>query len=131
MAGPQLPGPSYTTRSPQIFNRAGDMNLQRKRHRANLLSDGTVFLSGGAALANDQRTDDGTPTCEIYDPATGQFHHATQMMSILAEPNMRQPCYRTAHVIMTGGILSVPNHADLYDRLTQTFTLEGSLLTQR
>ena len=63
----------------ETFSDTGPMRLHRKRHRAVLLQDGTVLVSGGAALSNDDQPNEGTPTAETYDPATGRFTKTSDM----------------------------------------------------
>jgi hypothetical protein len=104
------------------------MNLQRKRHRASLLTDGTVLVSGGAALSNDSQPDAGTPTVERYNPATGVFTPVQNMHSGRTEHESTMLTDGT--VLITGGI-TLPVPVDLYQPSTQSFSTVGQLVQAR
>ncbi len=112
----------------ETFTATGDLNLQRKRHRASLLSDGKVLVSGGASLSNDQQPNSGTPTCELYDPATGTFTF-TQDMNVGRTEH--ESTFLPDGTVLESGGLTLPNHADRYQPLTQSFTMSGELIQER
>ena len=114
----------------ETFSVTGDMNLQRKRHRANLLANGTVFVSGGAPGSNGTTIpDSGTPTCEIYNPATGIFTYTSEEMNV-GRTEHEATVLANGKVLVTGGITS-ENNADLYDPNSDTFSQVGSLTDER
>ena len=112
----------------EIFGDTGDLNLQRKRHRASLLSDGKVLVSGGASLSNDQQPNSGTPTCELYDPATGTFTFTEDMNVGRTE---HESTFLPDGTVLVSGGLTLPNQADLYQPGTQSFTTGGELMHER
>ena len=105
------------------------LNLHRKRHRALLLNDGTVFVSGGAALSNDQQPNSGTPTCEIYDPAAATWTYTLNEMHV-GRTEHESTLLPDGTVLQSGGYL-LPTLCEVYDPLTQTFTSVGSLIEPR
>jgi hypothetical protein len=114
----------------ETFTATGELNLQRKRHRASLLPDGRVLLSGGAALSNDQQPNSGTPTCEIYDPITGIFSwHPPDDMHV-GRTEHESTLLPDGTVLESGG-LTLPNQADVYQPGTQSFTSSGELIQER
>jgi hypothetical protein len=111
------------------FTVTGSMVDPRTFHAATLLTDGRVLLTGG----NDGAREDVT-TAELYDPVTArfaatgvmgdgrQFHTATQL------PDGR--------VLVAGGGADYVNtafiaSAELYDPVTGTFSLTGSVADAR
>jgi len=50
------------------------MSVQRAMHAATLLTDGSMFISGGADAAQNV-----TATCDLYDPATNTFSPTAPM----------------------------------------------------
>jgi len=67
---------SFTSRvfgqSTGVFNRTGDMTTARAGHTATLLPDGRVLIVGGASKG---------PLAEAYDPSTGAFSPADDMIT--------------------------------------------------
>ena len=112
----------------ETFAATGELNLQRKRHRASLLLDGKVLVSGGATLSNDQQPNSGTPTCERYDPATGILTY-TQDMHV-GRTEHESTLLPNGMVLESGG-LTIPSPADIYQPSTQSFTTSGELIQER
>jgi hypothetical protein len=114
----------------ETFAFTGMLNIQRKRHAANLLQNGTVFVEGGASVSNGQPVDVGTPTAETFTPST-------EMWSI--HPPQDMSTGRTEHtatllpdgtVLVCGGI-STLLPSDLYNPTSQTFSTVGGVLHAR
>jgi WD40 repeat protein len=112
----------YDIKSNQ-FTAAGDMNIQRHKHDAVLLSDGKVLITGGA-----DRRDSLYSSAEIYDPTTFQF---------TAIANMNYPRFKhketsillpNNNILISGG----SDKAEIYNFKSGTFTpLQGDLVTTR
>ena len=102
------------------FTTTGNMATARKFHTATLLSDGTVLLAGGTASANN---DFSTRSAELYDPATGTFTPAPDMV----QPRM----YHTATLLKNGNVLLAgglyDSSAEIYDPVTRVFTATGPM----
>jgi hypothetical protein len=58
------------------FTATGSLGVGRAFHRATLLVDGRVLISGGLGDASPPGTEDLLARTEVYDPATGQFTQA-------------------------------------------------------
>lgn len=63
-----VPLPARAADAPGTWHTTGELAVSRSGHSETLLTDGRVLLAGG-----------GTPTSEIYDPATGQSALTGQM----------------------------------------------------
>jgi hypothetical protein len=106
------------------------LNIQRKRHAANLLQNGTVLVEGGASVSNGQPVDVGTPTAEIYDPTVETWAiHPPQDMST-GRTEHTATLLPDGTVIVCGGISEILP-SDLYNPASQTFSTTGGLLHQR
>jgi hypothetical protein len=119
--------------SDNSFTFTGMLNIQRKRHAANLLQDGTVLVEGGASVSNGQPVDVGTPTAEIYnttglkagtwsiyppqDMSTGRTEHTATLLP-------------DGTVMVCGGISEILP-SDLYNPASETFSPVGGVLHQR
>lgn len=113
-----------------VFVPTGSMIAPRVGHRATLLNDGQVLMTGGDSYQN---TSDYLDSTEIYDPATGEF---------TATGNMTMP--RGAHtatrlldgrVLLTGGLRNyqsqTTNTAEIYDPQTGLFSAVGNMSVRR
>jgi hypothetical protein len=106
------------------------LNIQRKRHAANLLLDGTVLVEGGASVSNGQPVNEGTPTAEVYNPSTGLWAN---------DPPFDMSTGRTEHTatllpdgtVMVCGGISTLRPSDSYNAASQSFSTVGGLLHQR
>jgi hypothetical protein len=112
------------------FSDTGAMLAARTGHTATLLADGKVLIAGG---------DDGTtslPGAELYDPASAAFA-STGTMSI-----GRDQCTATrlgnGTVLIAGGAQLLPDGsgsvldtAELYDPVTGSFGLTGTMTAAR
>jgi hypothetical protein len=133
-AGRKGPNPLNTA---EIFNPVsntfsftGMLNVQRKRHAANLLLDGTVFVEGGASLSNGQPVNNGTPTAEIYNPSTGTWANHPPFDMSTGRTEHTATLLPDGTVMVCGGI-STLHPSDLYNPASQTFSTVGGLLHQR
>lgn len=113
------------------FVRTGDMNIPRSGHRATLLNDGRVLITGDSQAA------------ELYNPKTGKFTLTGKMNE-----------YRIFHsstllkdgtVLLTGGVKGmkkvkghefstqeiISSSAEVYDPKTEKFNNVGNMNTER
>jgi len=112
------------------FASTGMLNIQRKRHAANLLQDGTVLVEGGASVSNGQPVDVGTPTAEIFTPSTETWaNHPPQDMST-GRTEHTATLLPDGTVLVCGGI-STLLPSDLYNPASQTFSTVGGVLQAR
>lgn len=97
----------------ELFEPTGTMNSARALHRATLLNDGRVFVSGGVdALGNVLNT------AEIYDPATGVFTATPPMSSArVGHTATRLPDGR---VFVAGGSSSLADSTAFYSSAQST-----------
>ena len=97
----------------QVFTPAGDMTSPRMAHTATLLPDGRVLVAGGTIVAGAGMV--GSSSAEIYDPSTGTFAPAGNMIG-------KHVCQQ-AHLLANGKALIVGgadgtggvSNAELYD----------------
>src|SRR5215472_4673730 len=59
--------------TPLQWELTGSLSTPRYYHTATLLSDGRVLVIGGATNGPQTFPDPGTPSVEVYDPATGTW----------------------------------------------------------
>jgi hypothetical protein len=112
----------------EAFSSTGSLSIQRKRHRATLLLNGTVLMEGGASLSNGQPVDAGTPSAELYSPVTGSFTRVQDMSTGRTEHDAT--LLPDGTVLITGGI-SFTAPSDLYNPPTRSFSTVGQLLAAR
>jgi hypothetical protein len=100
------------------FRLVGTMVSYRDRHRATLLADGRVLLTGGIDWAHHAFLLD---SAEIYDPTTenfrpvGNLHHGRQDHSVTLLPSGR--------VLVVGGAQTAPCvAAEVFDPTTEQFS---------
>jgi hypothetical protein len=106
------------------FTLTGNMTVPRAAHTATLLPSGKVLIAGGIRNAS----------AELYDPATGTFT-ATGAMSTPRE-NATATLLPNGKVLVAGGLslqagVLTLSTAELYDPVTGTFSVTGSLGTGR
>jgi hypothetical protein len=96
------------------FERTGDMTEARWAHRATLLLDGRVLITGGENVTS----------AEIFDPATGTFTPTGRMSG----SHRVHAAVRLAdgRVLIAGGFGS--RSAEIFDPATGTFSPTGEML---
>lgn len=114
------------------FTETGTMNFARLGHRAILLQDGRVLVTGGQA-----RDESKIASTEIYDPATGTFTRAPDMNSARSDHTVT--LLTNSKVLIVGGASKleptrrehVVATAEIYDPATNSFATTGSLNIER
>ena len=106
---------------------AAPMTTDRAAHRATLLADGTVLITGGITAGEL-----GLDSAERYDPATDAFRPTGRMISVRAGGHAAIRL-RDGQVLVAGGWAGsvVTATAELYDPRTGRFTRTGSMRTAR
>ncbi len=106
---------------------ADTLTVGRRGHRVIALDNGKVLVIGGL-LADSSLID----SCELYDPATGQFELTGTMNEPRAEAMATK--LHDGRVLVCGGgdLFSVSSSAEIYDPVAGTWTLlPGSLVVAR
>lgn len=101
-----------------ILQPTGNMISPRYGHKATVLQDGRVLITGGA-------TPSVTATAELYDPVSGTFAPAGSMTVART--------FHTATLLSNGKVLVTGwwGSAELYDPATNSFTATGSMAADR
>lgn len=97
----------------------GNMGFQRCGHKATLLPDGRVLITGGSTQSGTKIA--ATQSAEIYDPASGTFMPVGNMRA--ARQSHSATLLLTGKVLVTGGGSA---DAELFDPATNSFTPAGS-----
>jgi hypothetical protein len=124
---PEMPGTSETW-----VATTGNLPGPRTSPQQNLLDDGRVLISGGL----DSPTGNALASAVLYDYVTGDFTPTTGNMTIERQSHRNATLY-AGKVLVTGGrsgSTTTPvnlNSAELYDPVTDTFTLTGTMTTFR
>lgn len=110
---------------------AGDLALARLAHRATLLADGRVLVTGGnTAVGNTYDT----KLAEIYDPATNSWSTTGSTTNGRSQGHTATRL-DDGRVLVTGGVnanvCTFDNTAELYDPATGTWSFTGSLAAAR
>jgi hypothetical protein len=108
------------------FTPAGEMRARRLAHKATLLKNGKVLITGGQSegWANHDST-------ELYDPATGTFTLAARMTEKRADHTAT--LLEDGRVLLTGGSdarhspIQISATAEIYDPTTDRFTATGKM----
>jgi hypothetical protein len=87
-----------------LFTATGSMSRVRANHTATLLSDGTVLIAGGDTL--DCIRGCTTPSVEVYNPSTGTFTVAGDMLARRA--GQTATLLKNRSVLIAGGYGYVP-----------------------
>ena len=113
---PANPGPSGDTYLGR-FDPTGSLQVARSWHRATLLADGRVLVTGG---------DSAHVAAEVYDPATGAFSLTGSMK--VARVGHAAALLSDGRVLVTGGGNAT---AEVYDPKTARFARTGSMKAVR
>ena len=115
LAGAELYDPATAT-----FSTIGKMASPRFGHSATLLADGRVLIAGGRSAVDAASQ---LSSVELYDPATGTFAGAGDMM----QPRNFHSAIALSdgRVLIAGG--SLTNEAEVYDPSTGAFSSAGPL----
>jgi Kelch motif len=105
----------------------GSLNVPRSGHTATLLGNGKVLVVGFVVVGGE--------SAELYDPATGTW----SVTGSLNKPRWGHTAtlLQNGKVLVAGGLFhgatstSYTNTAELYDPATASWTLTGSLHTER
>jgi hypothetical protein len=101
------------------FTSVGSMTMARAHHAAAGLPDGRVLICGGAGAAPPGGVTPLHVTAEVFDPATGRFTAAGNMMTTRSG--------HTATLLDTGQVLvTSQGTAELFDAATSRFTRTGN-----
>jgi len=108
---------------------AADISHPRHRHTATLLKDGRVLVAGGA---DDKWGESTLATCEIYDPATGQWSQAASMST--PRNSHTATLLKDGRVLVAGGYGGAgyaTSTCEIYDPVSDRWTTIAPMLTQR
>jgi WD40 repeat protein len=119
-------GSLLMAQSPGEFSRTGNLTTSRSGHRATLLPNGRVLITGGSVSA----------TAELYDSATGTFTETGEMTTSRSAhtatllPNEKVLIAGGESKVSAVGSSAAPT-AEVYDPTTDTFTVTGPMSTPR
>ena len=142
LTGGGLPGISET----EIYNpvsrawtQASPMRTERRLHTVTLLRDGRVLIAGGfvcCIVEGQTASETATAAAELFDPAAGNFT-PTGSMSV-GRALHQATLLPDGRVLVSGGFSDRtspgapgPEHAEIYDPATGTFTAAGDLQASR
>lgn len=103
------------------FTLTGSMMEGRCFHTATLLQDGRVLIAGGRGGPNVGSA--GTPSAELYDPATGKFTPVGSMT--IGHMFHTATLMNDGRVLIAGG--NGDNSAEIYDPASATFRSIGAM----
>ncbi len=107
------------------FTATGAMSARGAVPTAVLLPDGRVLVIGGRVLPTALN---GQTTAEFYDPTSGTFTSAGQMVTPRTRPEAIE--LRDGRILIAGGGI-VPETPELYDPASDTFTQAGTTTVLR
>ena len=114
-----------TAQAGGIFMPAGDMTAARSQHRATLLPDGRVLITGGYGIGNQILS-----SAEVYDPSTGTFARTADMT--VPRRLHTTTLLPDGKVLIAGGFNEIPtNNAEIYDPATGKFAATGPLIAEQ
>jgi hypothetical protein len=127
---PLLLSGTALAQSTGTFTPTGNMTVARSDHRATLLPNGKVLITGGDVL--NAKTDLALSSAELYDPAAGVF--ATTGDMCVPRVGHSATLLSSGKVLIAGGQddhFHELSTAELYDPSTGTFTPTGSMTAAR
>jgi N-acetylneuraminic acid mutarotase len=103
------------------WSETGDMKYGRYRHKASVLKNGKVLVTGGWG------PDVGTKSTELYNPLKGTWTTTDDMNN--GRCDHAQSVLKNGKVLVTGGFNSTNclTSAELYDPSTRTWTKTGDM----
>jgi len=107
----------------ETWSYTGNLNTARIAQTATLLPGGKVLVAGGSG-DNNSRTNNSLNTAELYDPASGTWSIAANL--ITARRNHTATLLPSGKVLVVGG-----DSAELYDPATDTWSGTANLNTAR
>jgi len=124
--------------SSRRWTTASPMGTERRLHTVTLLRDGRVLVAGGfvcCIVEGQDVRETATAAAELFDPATGQF---TPTGSMAVPRALHQATLLPdGRLLVSGGFGDVapgtpgPEHAEIYDPATGTFSAAGQLQAGR
>ncbi|MHC5036745.1 MAG: kelch repeat-containing protein, partial [Planctomycetota bacterium] len=117
---------------PGTFTPVGPLNTPRARHTAIRLHDGRVFVTGGESQPNFAQVE---RSAEIFDPNTLSWTYSQSNQGL---GMVHRRCGHTATLLTNGKVfvaggapnkMQAHNTAEIYDPVTDTFTLVPGTMT--
>ncbi len=105
------------------FSKVTDMQISRSGHRATLLNDGRVLISGGAYYQNRN---------EIYDPKSNTWS-LTSSMTVDKRLYHTATLLKSGHVLLAGGMIGAARSAkaEIYYPETDTHYAADNMISAR
>ena len=142
LTGGGLPGIAETEiydPTSRTWRTASPMGTERRLHTVTLLRDGRVLIAGGVVcciVEGQTASETATAAAELFDPATGNF---TPTGSMAVPRALHQATLLPdGRVLVSGGFgdgptpgVPGPEHAEVYDPATGTFSAAGDLQAGR
>ncbi|HEY1907077.1 MAG TPA: kelch repeat-containing protein [Myxococcaceae bacterium] len=142
LTGGGLPGIAETEiydPASRTWTTASPMGTERRLHTVTLLRDGRVLIAGGfvcCVVEGQTVSETATAAAELFDPATGNF---TPTGSMAVPRALHQATLLPdGRVLLSGGVgdggspgAPGPEHAEVYDPATGTFSAAGDLQSSR
>ena len=112
------------------FTPTGNMVVPRRSHKAILLDDGRVLVTGGGDSVSTAATMP-LDTAEIYDPVTGSFTLLTSTMTVPRQYHSMVKLTDGTVLVIGGalgpGLSNITASVDMFDPVTETFTEIGQM----
>jgi hypothetical protein len=121
------------------FSATGSMNVQRWSHRATLLDDGTVLITGGYNFTGSNGSLVYLASAELYHPDSGTFELLPSQMTTTRNAHGATKLTGSLNgmVLITGGsgltsgIYTDRQSAELYNPNTKTFAAIANMVSAR
>lgn len=112
------------------FTPTGNMVVPRRSHKAILLDDGRVLVTGGGDSVSTAATMP-LDTAEIYDPSTGTFRLLTATMTVPRQYHSMVKLTDGTVLVIGGalgpGLSNITASVDMFDPVAETFTEIGQM----